>query len=84
MANLYTNDIKTDSYVNVETTTGLSFVADTVYTLQSLDNDFYIREGSTGDGFYVKALEKVEFKAGTDDLYLKPAVWGRVRLNIAS
>lgn len=71
MTNLYTGKIDTEGqYQNLETLTELTFTADTKYTIQ-VQNSAWIKEGSTGDGFYINDATPFTFTKGTDDLYIK-------------
>ena len=84
MANLWTGAIADEDYVNLATESGQTLTSGDTYLIQSHDNDFYLREGSTGEGVYVKALEKCYVTIGEDDIYVKPAAWGTVKINISS
>lgn len=86
MANLWTGTVDTQGeYVNFETISELTFTADTTYTIQSHQGNYYLREGETGEGFLVTNLEKVQYTAGVDDLYIKTldGIAGPAIINIA-
>lgn len=83
MANLWTGRITANDYVDLATASGQTFTTNYIYTLQSYDNAFYIREGSVGEGFIVKRGSYVQFEAGDSDIYVKPAIYSTIKLNIS-
>ena len=82
MANLATFDITDNDYVNVETAAGISFSSGSSYSIQGLNNDFYIRSGETGKGFYIKSLEKITYNADGENLFIKKLHDGVLTVNI--
>lgn len=86
MANLWTGTVDTQGeYENLATLASISFTADTTYTIQSHQGNYYLREGETGEGFLLTNLEKVQYTAGVDDLYIKTldGIAGPAIINIA-
>lgn len=82
MANIGTYYLETNGdYETVESLISETFVEDTTYCFQVLTGAFYVREGTQGDGFFVKAPEKFTFTQGDDDLYVKSV--GHSTLNVA-
>lgn len=81
MANLWTGDgIDTENtYKNLATLSGLTFTADNYYTIQ-VDGVAYLREGTTGKGVLVKTLNPIQWKAGTDTMYV--CTLGKATVNI--
>ena len=82
MANLYSGSIEASStYKTLAELTELTFTPGTTYTIQIL-NPAYIREGSTGNGFYIFNNKPFQYTAGADDLYIRVPS-GAVSINIA-
>ena len=70
MANLYTGTIKCDGeYKNIATETGVTFTTGNTYQIQFL-NTGYVREGVTGEGFFVSSSDPFSYKCNGDDLYV--------------
>lgn len=83
MSNLYSGQIATDGdYETVASLTELTLTSGTTYTLQLL-GAAYVREGSTGKGFYICDNGQFQFTAGDDDLYVRTNPGEKVYLNIA-
>ena len=71
MANLWTGTVKSsDAYVTLASVSSLTFTSSNTYVIQ-VQNPAWIREGSTGLGFYVSDDKPFEYTAGADDLYIK-------------
>lgn len=89
MSNLATVKVEPgDNYINLGTLASISWVADTIYTMQALGpHGFTIMESPTQPtegGFTIEAGEKFNFKAGTDDVWVKnPNPKDDVYINIA-
>ena len=84
MANLWTGTVKANDYVNLATVSGQTLSSGSKYGLQSYDNSFYLREGSTGKGYTVKAGTYVQITMGSSDIYVKPETLGSMELNLSS
>lgn len=68
MVDSYTGTIQTlDEFVSVETLTGLTFTASKTYSMQIADSA-YIKLGNAVFSFN---NEKFEYKAGTEDMYIR-------------
>lgn len=71
MANLWTGTVKSsDAYVTLASVSELTFTEGNTYVIQ-IQNPAWVREGSTGLGFYVSGDDPFEYTAGADDLYIK-------------
>ena len=71
MTNIYSGTIKTDGeYKTLMELTGITFTQGTVYTIQVI-NPAFLREGTTGSGFYIFDNKPFKYIAGSDDLYIK-------------
>lgn len=80
MANLYTGEIDTEGqYKSLASETGVTFTADTKYTIQ-IQNSAWIREGETGEGFYINDSTPFTYTAGADDLYIKTESYSIVNI----
>lgn len=83
MANLGTFTINTNGeFATLASETELTFTADTIYTIQILQNAAFLREGSVGDGFKITSPAPIQYKAGSDDLYIRTGSAGCI-VNIA-
>lgn len=81
MANLYTGEIDTEGqYKSLASETGVTFTADTKYTIQ-IQNSAWIREGETGEGFYINDSTPFTYTAGASTLYVKTL--SNIVINIA-
>ena len=84
MANLGTWTIDTQgAYEKLEELTEETFTEGTVYTIQGIGADYFLREGTAGSGFKILDKEKVQWTAGADDLYIKTMVYDKITVNIA-
>lgn len=71
MANLFTDRIETNGeYVTLAEATGLTFTSGNKYSIQ-IQNMAYLREGTTGKGFFVNSDVPITYTATSDDLYIK-------------
>lgn len=71
MANLYTGSIQTNGdYVTLASATSLTFTEGNKYSIQ-IQNPAYLREGTTGKGFFVNSDVPITYTATSDDLYIK-------------
>lgn len=83
MANLYSGNLTNKTYEKLSELTGLTFTADTDYTVQVQTGEIFVREGTTGDGFLINRADgPFQFKQGESDLYVK-ITSGVSRINIA-
>lgn len=78
-----TFDITSDDYESVETAASITLDSGTTFSIQGLNNDFYLRKGSTGTGFYVKALEHCTYNSDGTDLEIKKLHSGVLTVNIS-
>ena len=84
MANLGTWTIDTQgAYEKLEELTEETFTEGTAYTIQGIGADYFLREGTEGAGFKIADKEKVQWTAGSDDLYIKTMVYDKITVNIA-
>lgn len=81
MANLATTTITNQTYETLSSLTGVTFVADTVYAIQFL-SPVYVREGDTGDGFFIETSMPFQYTARAENLYVKCALDSSI-VNIA-
>ena len=70
MTNLYSGVIEADTHQTLASKTGVTFTEGTTYTIQ-IRGIAYLREGTTGTGFYVDKSDPIEYTANSDDLYIK-------------
>ena len=83
MANLYSGAIATGGeYKTLAELTELTFTEGTTYTIQ-IFNPAWVREGTTGSGFYIFDNKPFQYTAGSDDLYIRNK-YGACDINIAS
>ncbi len=82
MANVGTYRITAITHTNIETATGITLDSDYIYRFQSYDNEFWLREGTSGDGDCVPMKKWAYVEPAEDDLYIKTSPSG-VTLNIA-
>lgn len=84
MANLYTGTLNFKGYKTVTELTGVTFEADTTYTIQ-IQGGAYIREGQNGEGFLIPDESPFQYTASVDDLYIKmlKEEIGNIVINIA-
>lgn len=84
MANLWTGVVETKTaYVSLAEESDVTFTNGESYILQNLseDNVFFVREGSVGEGFKIKPLEKFQFNASNQTLYVY-VPFGKCKINI--
>lgn len=80
MANLYTGKVDTEGqYQTLASLTGLTFEDGAKYVIQ-IQNSAWIREGITGDGFYVNNLNPITYTAGENTLYIKTSSYCLVNI----
>lgn len=83
MTNLYTGVINTNGeYKTLSNETGLTFESDKTYVIQ-IQNQAWLREGATGDGFLINRPLPIQYTKGTDDLYIKTYNTRECVVNIA-
>lgn len=71
MSNLYTGTIDTEGqYQTLASLTGLTFTDGNKYEIQ-IQNQAYVREGLTGDGFLINSDRPFIYTCASDDLYIK-------------
>ena len=71
MSNLYTGKIDTQgTYKNLATEASVTFTSGNKYQIQ-IQNAAWIREGETGEGFYVTDATPFTYTAGDDALFIK-------------
>lgn len=71
MANLYTGKIDTEGqYQTLASKTGLTFESNKKYVIQ-VQNSAWLREGTTGEGFYINNLNPIAYTTGENTLYIK-------------
>ena len=84
MSNLITIEVNTRGlYKTLAELTGLTFTADTEYVLQGAGAEFFLREGTEGNGFKIANKEKVQWKQGNDNIYIKTMAYDKISINIA-
>lgn len=84
MANLYTGTINTNGeYKKLASETGITFESDKKYVIQ-IQNQAWLREGATGEGFLINRPLPIQYTKGTDDLYIKTYNTRECVVNIAS
>ena len=68
MAESYTGTIKTDGeWQSVETVTGVTFTVGNIYTMNVINT----AEIKVANAIFPISNEKFQYKAGSDDLYIK-------------
>lgn len=83
MTNLYTGTIDTEGqYQTLGSLTGLTFESNKKYVIQ-IQNQAWLREGATGDGFLINRPLPIQYTKGTDDLYIKTYNTRECVVNIA-
>lgn len=71
MANLATVEVNTNGeYLALGELADVSFTNGNSYTIQ-IQNPAYLREGTTGDGFFINDDKPFIYVAGAEDLYIK-------------
>lgn len=83
MTNLYTGVINTNGeYKTLSNETGLTFESDKTYVIQ-IQNQAYVREGLTGEGFLINSDRPFIYNCASDDLYIKTYNTRECVVNIA-
>lgn len=83
MANLWTGTVDFDGYKTITELSGITFEADTTYTIQ-VNGAAILREGEAGEGFIINTDTPFQYTAGVDDLYIaKEGDNHTIRINIA-
>jgi hypothetical protein len=83
MANLYTGTHSFTGYKTLTELTGLTFTANTTYSIQVL-NMCQVREGEIGKGYLVDTITPFDWKYdGENDLYIGDIVGKSVTINIS-
>ena len=81
MANIGTYHLETNGFETLESLINETLTEEKNYCCQVLSGAFFVREGTSGDGFMVKYPEKFTFTQGDEDFYLKSV--GHSTINIA-
>lgn len=82
MSNLYSGALNFSGYKTVTELTGITFTENSKYVIQ-VKGECYLREGETGNGFYINNVNPIEYTAGADDLYIYNPISTPLIINIA-
>ena len=87
MANLYSGSHSFTGYKTLAELTSLTFTANTKYVVQvnAINSNYYVREGTTGNGFVKYDAEPFEWTYdGVNDLYIGNRYANAIVINVAS